>query len=114
MGIEACGFHSKHRFKNFQYRVLGFNYKVWCLKVQSIHGVDGLTEDEVCRTFTCSQTSSSSGPKSKPCAWDEKNPILRIENHVLGIKKLFLTGFGITGSWERKKKECTKLSPMQG
>jgi len=62
------------------------------LKVQSIHGVDGLTEDEVGRTFTCSQTSSSSGPKSKPCAcaWDEKNPILRIINHVLGIKKLFL------------------------
>jgi hypothetical protein len=60
------------------------------LKVQCTHGIDGLTEDEVCRSFTCSQTSSSSGPKSKPCAWGEKNLILRIKNHVLELKKLFL------------------------
>jgi hypothetical protein len=74
------------------------------LKVQSIHGVDGLTEDEVGRTFTCSQTSSSSGPKSKPCAWDEKNPILRIKNHVLGIKKLVLRGLKSQALGKEKKR----------
>jgi len=113
MGIQSCGFHSKHRFKKFQYRVFGFNYKVLCLKVLCIHGDDGLTEDEVGRTFTCSQTSSSSGPKSKPCAcaWDEKNPILRIKNHVLGIKKTLLKGFEITGSWEGKKNNVQYYPP---
>jgi len=42
-------------------------------------------------------------PKFKPCAWDEKNTIPRIKNHVLGILKLFLRVFQIIGSWERKK-----------
>jgi len=73
------------------------------LKVLCIHGVDGLTEDEVGRTFTCSQTSSSSGPKSKPCAWDEKSPILRIKNHVLGIKN-FLRGLKSKALGKEKKR----------
>jgi hypothetical protein len=81
------------------------------LKVQCIHGVDGLTEDEHCRPFTCSQTSSSSGPKSKPCAWDETNPILRIKNHVLGIKKLFLRASKSQALGKGKKPENVQYYP---
>jgi hypothetical protein len=84
------------------------------LKVQCIHGVNGLTEDEIGRTFTCSPTSSSSGAKSKPCAWDEKNRILRIKNHVLAIKKLFLRALKSEALGKEKKKECTILSLMLG
>jgi hypothetical protein len=85
------------------------------LKVQCIHGVDGLTEDEVRRPFTCSQTSSSSEDQSSNLVLGiEKNNLFRIKKHVLGIKKLFTKGFEMTGSWERKKKECTILSPMLG
>jgi hypothetical protein len=73
--------------------------------------VDGLTEDEVGRIFTCSQTSSSSGPKSKPCAWDEKNPILRIKNHVLGIKKLFLRGLKSQALGKQKKENLQYYPP---
>jgi hypothetical protein len=81
------------------------------LKVQCIHGVDGLTEDEVCRTFTCSQTSSSPGRKSKACAWDEKNPILRIKNHVLGIQKLFLRALKSQVLGNEKKKNLQYYPP---
>jgi hypothetical protein len=84
------------------------------LKVQCIHGVDGLTEDEVCRTFTCSQTSSSPGPKSKPCAWDEKKSYTQNLKPCAWNSKTLPKGFEITGSWERKKKELTILSPMLG
>jgi hypothetical protein len=74
------------------------------LKVQCIHGVDGLTEDEVCRSFTYSQTSASLGSKVQTCAWGEKNPILIIKNHVLGIKKLFLRALNSQALGKGKKK----------
>jgi len=49
------------------------------------------------------------GPKSKPCAWDEKNTIVRIKNHVLGIKKLFLRGLKSQALGKGKKKRMYNI-----
>jgi hypothetical protein len=46
------------------------------------------------------------------CAWGEKNPILRIKNHVLGIEKLFLRALNSQALGKGKKKNVQCLSPM--